>query len=47
MANLKVPAVVHVQTDDDAADCTSRALGELRETLDNVPRKQYMLSGTS
>jgi len=40
MANCKVPRVIHVQTDDYAADSAFRALGELLETVDIVPRKQ-------
>lgn len=45
-AQLSVPAVVKLQTVEDAAASARETFGQLMKTLDNVPRKVRMLHGT-
>jgi len=45
--NLRVPAIVQLQTDDDAAAPSSKIFRELMESLMSVPGISQMLQGTS
>jgi len=46
-AELRVPVVVHPQTDDDASASQPTTLGELMDRLDIVPGISQMPQGTS
>jgi len=46
-SELRVPAVVQPQTDDDAAAPAPTTFGELMECLEIVPGRSQMLQGTS